>query len=161
MAYEDLAGDIAVYDYRITYGVPSLSTDKQSVIIPYNGIADPALTSALVVYKYSLDNGTSWSDMTPSSTTQLTGLSFTASGTSLSFEWESKADIGVSMYNTTIRIKLQAQSGSLTTAEATYNLYFERTSTNLAQQADSAPFPDDYSGIPGNELLVNAPKLGS
>lgn len=158
MSYRNLAGDILVYDFRISFNTPYLSTNKQKIIIPYQGVGNPTLTASLVLYKYSLDNGATWYDMTPSTGTQLVGLAFSPTGTAHTFEWESKTDIGTSMYNTSIRIKLKAQSGSIMTDEAPYSLYFERTTTNLAAQAESAPFPDDFSGVPGNELLRNAPK---
>ena len=160
MAYTDLTGDISVHEFRISYSVPSLSSDKQKVNITYKGIADPASTVILTKYKYSMDNGTTWEDMTPSSGTSLTGLSFTPSGSTLQFEWEAKQDIGNSLYNNSIKVLLQAYDAAsmIVSNEAIYNLYFERVRTNLQAADSGAAFSDTYAGIPGNELLEKAPK---
>jgi hypothetical protein len=156
---KDFKGDIKVYNFRITYGVPSLTSNKQGILIPYNGIAEPALTANITSYDYSMDNGSTWTAMTPSGGTSLTGLSFTPSGASLNFTWLSKSQIGLSMYNNQIRIRLRATSGALLTAYAMYTLYFERTAVNLRAQQTGSPFPSDYSGVPGSDLLENAPKV--
>jgi len=96
--------------------------------------------------------------MTPSSATVLTGLSFTPSGSTLSFGWEAKQDIGTLMYNNTIRTRFRATSGSLVTGYAAYTVYFERLSSNLAEEANKEIFPSDYSGLSGKDLLSGAPR---
>ena len=154
----DIQGDITAYDFRAPIQVPTLSTDKQQVLIPYLGIASPILTANLTSYQYSMDNGVTWSTMTPSGDSVLTSLSFTVSGTSLLIKWEFKEDIGTTLYNNFVRIRIRATSGIILSNYGMYTLNFERTVTNVAQANENVPFPQDYAGIPGTDLLVNAPK---
>ena len=155
----NITAAIEAYDFRVTFNIPTLSADKQQVLISYNGFASPILTAALTTYEYSMDNGTTWSAMTASGDTTLTGLAFTVAGASLMFKWQAKTDIGTNLYNRQIRIRLRATSGAIVSDYSMYTLFFERLSTNVAADAESNnPFPEDYSGVPGNELLNNAPK---
>jgi len=158
MSLKNLPADIQTYDFKVVFGVPSLSSDKQKVEIPYTGIADAALTADIVVYDYSTDNGSTWEQMTPSSGTTLTGLSFTASGSSFQFDWEAKADLGLSLYNQTLRIRLQAESGGILSNLGLYQVYFERSVSDPSLDQENVPFPEDYKGVPGEQLLTNAPR---
>jgi hypothetical protein len=105
-----------------------------------------------------MDEGATWDGMTPSDDTVLTGLSFSPSGTALTFKWESKTDIGMTMYNTYIRIRMQAESGDIMTDMTMYTLYFERQVIDYTTAQQSIPFPSDYMGTDGSSLLENAPK---
>lgn len=161
---KNIQGSIKAYDFRIAFKTPVLSSNKQQVVLDYYGIANPVLTASITTYQYSTDNGTTWNTMTPSGDTTLSGLGFTTTGVPVSastftFKWEFKTDIGTNLYNNLVRVRLQATSGSLVTAYASYTLNFERTVTNVAQQQENIPFPSDYAGIPGTDLLENAPKI--
>jgi hypothetical protein len=155
---KDFAGNISVYDYRIRFGVPSVTADTQKIEIPYTAFGNPALTSELTTFDYSMDEGATWDGMTPSDDTVLTGLSFSPSGTALTFKWESKTDIGMTMYNTYIRIRMQAESGDIMTDMTMYTLYFERQVIDYSTTQQAIPFPSDYMGVDGTSLLENAPK---
>lgn len=157
---KNLSGDISVTDFRIVFGTAAVSSDHQKVVINYTGYASPELSNgALSAYEYSLDNGTTWSSMTPSSGTDLTSLGFTEAGTAHTFEWEAKTDEGTSFYNTTVRIRLNAESGSEDTGLTSTSYYFERAQSNV-QPAPDSPFPDSYAGQSGNELMRGlAPRL--
>jgi len=158
---KDLIGDISVIDFRIVFGTAAVSSDHQKVVINYTGYAFPALANGeLTTYEYSLDNGSTWQAMTPSSGTDLTSLGFSAGGTAHTFEWEAKADEGTDFYNVTVRIRMNAESGSDETGVTSTSYYFERTSTNVAQSAQPSPFPESYAGQSGNELMRGlAPRL--
>ena len=153
--YTDLAGDISVRDFRMLVLTPALSSDRKQIVIPLSCIANPIVSGDITVYEYSIDNGSSWETMTTSST--LTGLAFTAAGTTNSIAWEAKTDIAASIYNTYIRVRFKATSGLYTTAYATYIIYFAKQTIN-AQLSQGSPFPADYKGTPGTELLRNAPR---
>jgi len=153
--YRDLPATINIRDFRMVMGTPALTTDRLGVTIPFTGIADPALTADLLAYEYSTDNGSNWSTMTTAST--LTGLAFTPSGAAFSIVWDATTDVSTLLYNTQLRIRLKAESGSYETAYSSYILFFERTIVNT-QLRTSPGFPADYRGIPGSDLMANAPK---
>lgn len=159
MAYKDIAGDIIVNNFKIVFGTFSFNETHTVLSIPYTGTANPAATADLSTYDYSL-NGTTWTAMTPEVGTDVTGLSFTPTGASLSFNWEIKQDIGDNIYNREIFIRFQATSGTMTTTLKTYRLYFEKIVSNLTNVQSVSALPDDYQGIPGSDLLKNAPKAG-
>lgn len=154
-ALRNLPAHIRIRDFRIVLGTASLSPDRLGISIPFTGIATPGLTADLLSYEYSMDNGSNWNYMDTSST--ITGLAFTPAGASFSLMWNADSNIGTLMFNTHIRIRLQAESGSYETAFSTCILYFERTIVN-SQLVTSPSFPADYKGIPGRDLLANAPK---
>jgi hypothetical protein len=154
-AYRNLPGNISIREFRMLIGTPVLSTDKTQISIPFTGIANPTLTADLSVFEYSMDNGSNWNTMTTSSTT--TGLSFTSSGAAFTLVWEARSDAAALMFNTYIRIRLRAESGSYETAYATYIIFFEKITTNTQLQT-SPLFPPDYRGIPGTDLMANAPR---
>lgn len=153
--FRDLAGDVYIRDFRILFGVPALSTDKHKVEIPFTGLANPALTANLTTYEYTLDGGLTWNTMSSSST--ISRLSFTEIGAPFTFIWDSYTDISSDMYNNTIRVRLGATSGSFVTATPMYILYFEKISTDT-RLSRTPPFPNDYRGIPGTDLMKNAPR---
>lgn len=158
---KNLSGDISVTDFRIVFGSAAVSSDHQKVAIDYTGYASPELADgALTTYEYSLDNGSTWQAMTPSSGTDLTSLAFTEAGTPHTFEWEAKEDEGTDFYNVTVRIRMNAESGSNETGLTSTSYYFERTVSNIAQFAEPSSFPDSYAGQSGNELMRGlAPRL--
>ncbi len=158
---QNLAGSINAVEFRISYGSPALSENKQNVEIPYVGVGNPSQTASLSVAQYSSDDGTTWRNMTAVAGTVITGLAFTASGTAHSFAWAAKTQLEANseeLFNVNIRLRLQATTGVITTDMAAYNLFLARTQQNLATAAQGSQFPDDYSGVPGNKLLDNAPK---
>jgi len=160
-SYYDIEGSISVIDFSATIGASVVSSDKQKVIISYTGLAYPEKTDvALTTYQYSLDNGTTWYTMTPSSSTELSDLTFSSSGTTNSFEWEAKSDVGVDFYNITLRVRLRFTSGSDITS-LSYKAYtFERITQNQATFESKSPFPDSYGGTSGSSLARQyAPKL--
>ena len=157
-AFRDLPAHIRIRDFRIVIGASFLSPDRLGISIPFTGIANPGLTADLLSYEYSMDNGSNWNYMDTSSTT--TGLAFTPAGASFSLVWNADSDIGTLMFNTHIRIRLKAESGSYETAFSTCILYFERTTVN-SQLVTSPGFPADYKGIPGRDLMANAPRSQS
>lgn len=162
ISHQDLDGNITVIDFSITFGTANLSADKQKIVINYTGFAYPELNAVSIdTYEYSLDNGSTWSEMTPSESTQLTGLSFTESGEENTFEWMAKEDVGVDFYNKTLRIRFNAVSGSDETGLTYTSYYFARETTNTAKDAaDRLPFPENYAGISGRQLIQDlAPKL--
>lgn len=152
---KNLSGLVYIRDFRILFGVPALSTDKHQVTIPFTGLANPALTADLTTYEYTLDGGLTWNTMSSSST--IYHLAFTPSGASFTFTWNSYTQIGADMYNNTIRVRLGATSGAFVTATPMYILYFEKISTDT-RLSRTPPFPADYRGIPGTDLMKNAPR---
>jgi hypothetical protein len=160
--HKDLDGLISVYDFTIVFGTAAMSADKQKLVINYTGYAFPELAAVeLDTYEYSLDNGATWTAMTPSGTTQLTGLAFTETGTAQTFEWMAKEDEGTAFYNQTLRVRINAVEGFSETGLISTSYYIERATTNLASEAAMASqFPDSYPGMSGNELMRNlAPRL--
>jgi len=154
-------GEISVTDFSISFGSAAVSSDHQKVVINFTGYASPELTNvALDSYEYSLDNGTTWENMTPSSGTVLTSLTFSEAGTAHTFEWEAKTDEGTAFYNTTIRVRINATSGSEETGLTSASYYFERETTDTSAATRQSPFPDSYSGKSGTELIEGlAPRL--
>lgn len=149
--------DIAVL--KIDIGVPYLSSDFRNLVIPYVGTADPA-SSAVTLSKaqYSLNSGATWLDMTAAPGVITTGLTFSTIGTSLSYTWRARNDIGARIYNTTFMIRFQATAGGFTSLFASKNVFFDRVTNNLSSNVRTQdPFPSDYSGMPGWDLLRNAP----
>jgi hypothetical protein len=152
IGHHDLDGMISVIDFSLTFGSAVLSADKQSLVISYMGYAYPELTNvAIDTYEYSLDNGTTWSEMTTSST--ITGLTFSENGTAHTFEWEAKTDAGMDFYNISLR-------GVEETGLTYTSFYLDRAVQNLSTAATASPFPDSYSGQSGADLVrALAPKL--
>jgi hypothetical protein len=159
--HHDLDGTISVIDFSLTFGTTSLSSDKQKVVISYTGYAYPELSNvALDTYEYSLDNGSTWTSMTPSGSTPLTSLSFTEAGTAHTFEWMAKEDAEMNFYNTNVRIRINAISGIEETGLTYGSFYLERAVENLSTAAQASSFPDSYSGQSGADLVrLLAPKL--
>ena len=156
--YHDLPVDLNVVQFKIDLGKPALSVGFQDIEIPYTGYGDPELTNVeLTRYQFSLDGGVTWEDMNPSVGTSLTGLTFSPSGTSQSFVWEARAQIEGQFYNTTIKIALQATSGSITTLDTMRTLGFNRNTSDQSQE-NASPFPEGYKGTPGYVLMEKAPK---
>lgn len=156
---KNITGAVEIRDFEITFGTIELVSNKSQMSFTYYGYAYPEYTNAsLTTYDYSTDNGTTWSQMTPSDDTDLTGLSFTETGEELTFKWEVKTDLGTSFYNTTVRIRMQALSGSTYSDLSSTSVLFSRSVSNLSSQNQANPFPNDYSGVDGTELMKNAPK---
>ncbi|MBD3261250.1 MAG: hypothetical protein GF334_06130 [Candidatus Altiarchaeales archaeon] len=155
----NITGSVEIRDFEITFGAIELVSNKSQMKFTYTGYAYPEYTNAsLTVYDYSTDNGTTWSQMTASSDTDLAGLSFTEDGTTLTFKWEVKTDLGTSFYNKTLRIRMRALSGSTYSDLSTTSVLFSRSVSNVSTQNQAVPFPSDYSGVDGSELMKNAPK---
>lgn len=155
----NLQGSVDIAGLSITIGVPYLNNNFKDIIIPYVGTSNPATNvAAISLAQYSLNGGTTWSDMTPTAGTSVTGLTFTTAGTSLSYGWRARNDIGGSIYNTSILIRFRVTAGGFTSAIASKTILFTRTTENLnSTQRTQDPFPVDYSGVAGWELLRNAP----
>jgi len=160
--HRDFDGDIAVIDFAIVFGAAALSSDKQKVVISYTGYAYPELANVeLDTYEYSLDNGSTWTAMTPSGSTQLTGLAFTEAGTAHTFEWMAKDDEGMAFYNVTFRVRMNGVSGADETGLTYGSFYLERNVIDYtAEDAMQLSFPDSYPGMSGYELKQQlAPKM--
>lgn len=158
---KNLPSSLSVVTFKIVVGTPTLSSDFQSINIPYVGTANPARSSvSLSTYEYSLDGGTTWDTMTASSATSVSGLSFGTSGTSLNFEWEARADIGGSIYNTAIMFRFIATEGGVSTLPATKSVSFTRQTVDQAAENES-PFPESYKGTPGYRLMSQAPRANT
>lgn len=160
----DLSGSVNAVDFAISIGHSSLSSDFQKITIPYTGNANPAQTSSvnIVLSQYSTDSGTTWNDMTlVSADSDTSNLTFDVDGESYNLVWQAKTDLGTQIYNNSIKIRIRAQatfgSDTVITTKMAF-LYFPRSVSNQAQVGSTAPFPDDYSGTPGEKLLVNAPR---
>lgn len=162
----DLSGRINTLDFAMVIGSAALSADFQKVTIPYTGSANPARTSSvdIVSTEYSLDDGVTWADMTlDSGSSDTTNLTFDADGESYNIVWMAKADIGTQVYNNNIKIRFRAQDAfgaDTVVATKMRYLFFPRTVSNQVA-ATSSPFPNDYAGIPGMDLLKNAPRQQS
>ena len=157
LSTKNLSGSIGVYKFSLSYGAYSFTSNNTRLLIPYTGVADTALTADLTTYEYSLD-GSTWATMTASASTVVSSLSFTPTGASLSFEWMIKADLGQSIYNKDIQVRLQATSGDITTAVTTTTYNFEKSVSSAASQ-NYVGLPEDYSGIDGGDLIKEkAPK---
>lgn len=163
----NFSGRVNVVDFSVVLGTATLSTDFQKVTIPFTGSANPARTSSVDIetYQYSLDSGTTWYTMTLDSTTSDTSnLTFDVNGENYQLVWKAKTDIGTSVYNNNIKIQIKATatfgSDTITLTKLGY-IYFARSVTNQAADADRSPFPEDYSGKQGNTLLENAPRQQS
>jgi len=159
MAIINVEATVGIYNFVLNYGIPALSGLNRELTIPYTGTASPALTTDLTTYEYSLD-GITWYTMTPSSSTVTTSLSFTPTGAALEFVWMMKDDIGDAIYNKEIYTRLQATSGIMTTTLKSYTLYFPKIQSDISNISETPPLPEDYRGINGSDLLVNAPKSG-
>jgi hypothetical protein len=155
---KNLSGSIGIYRFQLFFGSISFSNNHQNVIIPYTGYGNTALIADLTTYEYSLD-GSSWHTMTAAVGTVVTGLNFTPTGGSFSFEWEIRTDIGNSIYNKNIYIRFQATSGTLQTAVMNNSANFQKVVVNETNARNTPKLPDDYSGISGSDLLANAPKI--
>lgn len=162
MSTRDFSGLLFVRDFQARINNPGLSADKSQIVIPYIGIANPALIASvsLTAYEFSMDNGTTWDTM--SVTGDIIATTFTAVGNALSLVWDSKVQIGSLMYNNYIRIRIQAynSANNLTADYANYILFFEKIVTTPASR-QSTQFPPDYKGIHGSDLMKNAPKAVS
>jgi hypothetical protein len=131
------------------YGVPGTSG--------VTGISGVVLTD----YDYSIDNGTTWNQM--STTSGVTGLYFAPApnGNSIPFVWNIREDLS-QIYNFTIKIRLAAQGtfGSdvpISTGYLITYMYFPKTVTVSSPIATSV-LPPEYAGVAGYTLLQNAPK---
>jgi len=153
MALENFTGDISVYGLSIKIGLPTVSADRQHILIPYIGTADPdSETVSLSKYRYSLDNGVTYKDMTPLDTSEVSNLSFSPEGNSLIFKWDAKSDLNGDFYNKPIRIILQASEFGFNSAEVGGYFNFKRELINIADLNAIKVFPDYYEGISGNEF---------
>jgi hypothetical protein len=151
--HKDLDGFIEVTDFALIFSTAALSADKQKVVINYVGYGYPELSNVEIdTYEYSLDNGSTWTAMTPSGSTQLTSLAFSEAGTAHTFEWMAKEDEGMDFYNTNLRVRFNAISGVDSTGLIYTSYVFERGVTNLSQQTVQSPFPDSYAGESGWEI---------
>ena len=154
--YIDLEADLSAMVFKTTIGTPTISSDGQDISIPYVGTANPARTDVEISsYKYSIDNGVTWVDMTTEST--LTSLTFSTSGTSLTLVWKARNDISGSVYNTQLKVALIGVSGVYTTIETVKTFINERTVTT-STTAENPLFPATYKGVPGYTLMSNAPR---
>ena len=162
MGIINFPGNVSVYELKIGLGQPAISSDKQGIDFPYKGYADPASsTVALAKYQYSLDNGVTYSDMTPVSAADISDLSFNPSGNDLVFHWDAKIDLGDNLYNVPFRVLFQAAEYGLTSTEISRYVVFERTTTNVAALRAKKVFPDNYNGTSGSEFLQGKiPKSG-
>jgi hypothetical protein len=158
MANKDLIGNIIINNFKIVLGTLAFNETHTVLIIPYTGIANPAATVNLTTYEYSLD-GATWGTMTAETGTVVTNLNFTTSGGSFSFNWKIKDDLGSSIYNKSIHIRLQATNGTMLTTMMNSSAYFSKIVVNETPTKNTTGLPDDYQGIPGSDLLVNAPKV--
>lgn len=161
----NLPGRVNIVDFSITFGNPTQSSDFLKVTIPFTGKANPAKTSSvdLTSYEYSLDDGSTWSTMTAASGSDTSNLTFNVAGTDHSFIWQAKNDIGTRLYNNYIKIRFIATatfSGDSVTTTSTRYIYITRSVSDQGAATDS-PFPEDYSGIQGRDLLKNAPRQQS
>jgi hypothetical protein len=158
----NIQGAINVYELKMTIGDPTISalTSYRIVSIPYTGIASPLDSNvSITAAQYSTDSGTTWETMTPAAGTVTTGLSFTVLGTELTYDWQARTDLGSDMYNNAIRIRFMASGTLGYSLYATKTVLFERTVQTPTSTTESIVlFPDDYSGVFGDSLLVNAPK---
>jgi len=160
--FSNLNASIDVYELQVVLGVPNVDADSgyQNVIIPYTGVGNPSDSSVSITRAwYSLDNGSTWSVMTPASGNISTGLTFSTSGTSLEYKWAARTDLGSNLYNTLIKIAFMATGTKGASLQTSRNALFNRTTVNQASTPSQAvSLPDDYKGVFGNELLVNAPR---
>jgi hypothetical protein len=158
----NLAASIDVYELQIVLGLPAIQATGgfKDVHIPYTGIGNPEDTSVDITRAwYSLDDGATWSVMTPTTDNVSTGLTFSPSGTPLTFKWQARADLGSSLYNNLIKIAFKASGTKGDSLQTTRNAIFERATVDQSSTvSQSVQLPDDYAGVFGNELLVNAPK---
>jgi hypothetical protein len=149
---------IEIHKFQITQGIYSLTDSNRNVSIRYTGVGDPISTADLSIYQYSSDSGISWQTMSVADGTIITNLSFTPTGNELIFTWRIKDDIGENIYNKDILVRIQATSESLSTILTPFSLYFSKIVVNAADANKKPPLPNDYEGIPGWDLLSNAPK---
>jgi len=158
---KNLDTELSVVQFKVKIGTPTLSSDFQSINIPYTGTADPERSGvSLSSFEYSIDGGSTWDEMTESSDTDINDLTFSSEGTSLNFEWEARSDLGGSIYNTSIMVRLIASQGGLSTTAATKSVIFLRTVTNESEE-DESTFPSSYKGIPGYRLMNQAPRANT
>lgn len=158
LATKNVPGSVYTHVFSINTSAPTFTYNNTRALFSYIGTANPILTANLTTYEYSLD-GSSWTAMTPSGSTVTTGLAFTITGASFSFEWMIKQDLGDDIYNKNIYVRFQATSGAYSTSLLSYTVYFEKSVTNEAQQEQLSYLPDDYSGIDGGDLIKElAPK---
>ena len=152
MSFQNLKGDVSVYELSLKLGLPAISSNKQYIEIPYRGTASPASsTVTMVKYQYSIDNGATYSDMTPVSSADINNLNFTEEGSDLVFNWDAKKDLGNDLYNKNIRVVLQVEEFGLTSTEAYRSIFFSRSTVNVEVERAKKPFPDSYEGLPGNK----------
>ena len=154
----NIEGSIAIYNFYINLNAPVISTDYQNLVIGYTAVCNPSILADITEYVYSLDNGETWSTMTLTGDSVITNLSFTPTGSSLSFKWEIKNDLNGDIYNKHIKIKIKASSMDIQTSETVYNIYLNKQVQDLSKAAKTDTFPEDYKGVDGTNLLKNAPK---
>jgi hypothetical protein len=155
----NLSASADIYELQIVLGVPSIASGYQNVNIPYTGIGSPedttvSISSAL----YSIDNGATWSVMTEVGTSE--SLTFSPTGTAHSYVWAARTDLGSDLYNNIIKIAFLATGAKGDSLQTSRNVLFSRTTVdqNVITADRSVRLPDDYTGVFGNDLLVNAPK---
>jgi len=157
----DLQGTINVYELKMTVGESAIDTASsyRNINITYTGIASPLDSDVdIITAQYSIDSGTSWEDMTPTAGTVTKGLTFIASGEEYTYGWQARTDIGSEMYNNAIRIRFKVSGALGNSLYATKTILFERTVNPPTTSESIVLFPDDYAGVFGGSLLVNAPK---
>lgn len=154
---KNLTGTLDISDYRLTLTGVTMNDDSSRATIAYRGIADPASTSGLINYEYSVNNGETWVAMTVSGSTR--SLPFVASpGYAGTIIWETLMDLGTLRYNVQFRIRMRATNTVLTSDYAYYSFIITRVQTDLYAARTAAAFPADYAGIPGGDIMKNAPK---
>jgi len=158
----DIIANINVIDFKISkIDNPVLSTDFTELTLVYTGIANPVSTAnvTLIDYEYSLDNGITWDTMTTESV--ITGLTFNVAGEDYNFVWKIKDDLVSSIYNIPIVIRFRAQA--IFDSDIVLTTYKTKTINILKAITTPEPvgnpiFPDEYTGVPGSDILKNAPK---
>lgn len=157
--YKDLLATLDCITFKIVIGSPIVSADFQNLTIPYVGTANPALSDVEITdYEYSLDGGATYTTMTLSGSV-ITGLTFSTSGTAHTLLWTARADLGVQFYNTPLVIRLIGYSATqdLSTLPALKSFEVPRV-VSQSNLTNNSPFPPDYKGTFGPDLLKNTPK---
>jgi len=160
--FQDLPCSLNTFELKATLGAPYLDSTNhfQDLVIPYTGIANPADNDvSLSQFWYSTDAGATWEVMTPTLDTEVTGLSFTLTGTLNLFKWKIKEDLNSDIYNRSIKIAFKATGAAGESLETSRFVLFPRTVSDMTEvDSGVVRFPNDFSGVSGRSLLVNAPK---
>lgn len=156
---QDIDGGIYIQDFR---GVPrtlAMYTGMQKVEMTYDAFGNPGLTGvAMTTMEYTVD-GITWHDMTPSTDSGVTGLSFGETGIRQSFRWEVLTDLARTFYNQSIRVRMKFESGVMESDYMDFIMLISKTVTDMSAATNPVGFPEDYKGIPGSDLMKNAPKV--